>query len=80
MNRRHGRFSLYGEDVDSCSPYVTRVMGSCSILRAEYHFYSHKVEYVAKSFRFRELSEGEMIPEYVWIFTAEGDMRCEEVK
>ena len=42
--------------------------------------YSDQVEYMAYSFRFREIEQGEICPEYVWHFSSDGDMWCKEVK
>ena len=80
MKRRYGKFYLSGYQVISASPEVTRVMGACSILRAEHMLYSDQVEYMAYSFRFREIEQGEICPEYVWHFSSDGDMWCKEVK
>jgi len=53
-------------------------MGACIILRAECNFMHDTIEYQAYSFRFRELEEGEIIPEYTFQLTQEGDMAAME--
>lgn len=80
MKRRYGKFSLPAKWVRISSPEITRIMGACSIFRAEHMLISDRVEYMAHSFRFREIEEGEIAPEYQWFFTSAGDMWCEEVQ
>lgn len=80
MIRRYGRFCIAADMVRNATPELTRIMGSCAIFRAEYMMVSNRVEYVAYSFRFREIEEGEIAPLYEWFFSNCGDMWCEEVK
>ena len=79
MKRRIGRFSLPSDSVRASTPDVTRIMGACSIFRAEHMLACDRVDYMASSFRFREIQEGEIAPEYQWYFTSDGDMWCTEV-
>ena len=54
-------------------------MGLCIVFRAEHLFNSDSIEYLAASERFRTVALGEIMPEYRWYFTDEGDVWCEEV-
>lgn len=59
-------------------PMMTRLMGSCIVMRAEFNYMGNAIHYEAYSFRFRELDEGEIIPNYDFFFDAEGGMTAVE--
>lgn len=77
--RRFGKFHLHAELVVAAHPAVTRIMGACSILRAEHNLMSNAVEYQAVSFKFRHIEPGEVIPEYTWTLGQDGSLECKEV-
>jgi len=76
--RRVGKFTIPAQWVAEMRPEVTRVMGMCGVIRAEHFMHTNEVEYWAYCYRFREVSLGEVTPTYRWLFTAEGDVWCEE--
>ena len=77
-SRRYGRFSVPARMADEYSSELLRVMGKCAVFRAEHLYHSDSIEYWAACDHFRELSEGEMVPEYIWHFTSDGDFWCDE--
>ena len=78
-NRRYGRFTVPAAWAHDYRTELLRVMGKCAVFRAEHLFFRDCIEYWAACDRFRLLSEGEIVPEYRWVFTDEGDFWCEEV-
>jgi len=78
MQRRFGRFHIATELVLTAHPAVTRIMGACSILRAEHNLMTNAVEYEAISFKFRPIDQGEIAPEYVWTMHKDGSLDCTE--
>jgi len=78
-DRRIGRFRISMRLIERFDTDVKRVMGQCIITRADYLFSCDAIEYVAISEHFRELDEGEIAPEYAWIFTSDGGMTCTEL-
>lgn len=78
--RRLGRFYLPGNLVERAAPEVTRIMGMCSIYRAEHMLWQNEVEYIAACFRFREVAEGEITPLYQWQVDSDGFTSCVEIK
>ncbi len=50
------------------------------MFRAEHLYHSECIEYWAASDHFRALQEGEIVPEYQWYFTDDGDFWCEELR
>jgi len=78
MNRRIGKFSLPSNLVKDRSPSVTRIMGACSIWRAEYMMMTDEVEYLASSHHFMELQEGYIAPTYVWVIHEDGSITAED--
>ena len=79
MSRRYGRFALHTEWVREYRSELLRVMGKCAVFRAEHLLHLDQIEYMAACDHFRQLNEGEVVPEYRWIFTDEGDFWCEEI-
>jgi len=81
LKRRYGKFSVSGGMLNPLGEgYLTRVMGACIVLRAEYFYANDRIEYMAYSFKFREISEGEIIPEYQFSFAQDGEMLVIETK
>ena len=78
--RRYGRFSMPARWADEYRSELLRVMGKCIVLRAEQMYSSDRIEYWAVSDHFRELPEAEIVPEYAWYFTDEGDFWCQELR
>jgi hypothetical protein len=78
MNRRFGKFRIHAVLVRAYDPMVTRIMGSCGIVRAEHMLHSDVVEYVALSRLFRELEQGETIPEYEFVIHEDGSLEAIE--
>lgn len=78
FDRRRGRFSIDASLAREFNTGAKRVMGLCIIVRAELMFNTDRIEYHALSERFRQLAENEVIPEYVWYFTHDGNIWCEE--
>lgn len=78
--RRHGRFKAPARLAREFSTDLKRVMGQCIVVHAEHLFDADVIEYTAISEHFRPIAEGEITPEYDWIFTSEGDMWAEETK
>ncbi len=78
--RRYGRFYVPAALAYQFSTELKRVMGLCTVLRAEYLMWCDQIEYHACSEHFRPIELGEMLPEYVWHFTTDGDLWCKEVK
>jgi hypothetical protein len=62
--RKLGIFFLNGQSVREYSTEVKRIMGMCTILRAEHMLSSNKIEYVAICDKFRSIHDGEMMPRY----------------
>lgn len=77
--RRYGRFSMPARWADEYRSELLRVMGKCIVFRAEHLYHSDRIEYWAASDHFRALPEGEIVPEYGWYFTDEGDFWCQEL-
>ena len=69
MDRRYGTFQLQGDKAKNRDSDVMKVMANCAILNAVYLAYSDMIEYQATSEMFDVLPEGEIIPEYDWVFT-----------
>lgn len=77
--RRIGRFAIQADAVDQGHPVVSRIMSQCHIVRAEHLFIHNRIVYEAYSWRFREVLEGEVMPDYVWTWDDEtGVLDCEE--
>lgn len=77
--RRYGRFSMPARWADEYRTELLRVMGKCIVFRAEHLYHSDRIEYWAASDHFRVLPEGEIVPEYGWYFTDDGDFWCQEL-
>lgn len=78
-DRRIGRFSISMALIEVFASDAKRIMGQCVIVKAEQLYSSNAIEYVAISEHFRELADNEMVPEYAWVFTSDGDMTCTEL-
>lgn len=76
--RRLGRFTAPAEWARCFKTELKRVMGQCIVVRAEHLFANDKIEYLAICPHFRAIDEGEIVPTYRWMFTADGDMWPEE--
>jgi len=70
---RRGRFSLLIRDVENNSLAIRRIMGQCVIVRAEMMFMNGSIEYDATSWRFREVEQGFVIPNYEWVWNDTDD-------
>jgi hypothetical protein len=79
-SRRYGRFTVPARWADEYRSELLRVMGKCIVFRAEHLYHSECIEYWAASDHFRALQEGEIVPEYQWYFTDDGDFWCEELR
>lgn len=80
MPRRVGRFRITRAFVIDGDVGVRRIMSQCIIVRAEMIFIADVIEYEAISWRFREISEGEVLPEYQWAFNDDtGELSVKEV-
>lgn len=79
-SKRVGRFTMTTDWARQFSTDAKRVMGLCVVVRAEQLFHSAIIEYIAISEHFREVATGEVVPEYVWNFTSEGEISTKEVK
>ena len=77
--RRYGRFTVPTRWADEYRSELLRVMGKCIVFRAEQMYASDRIEYWAASDHFRELPEGEIIPEYHWHFSDDGHFWCQEL-
>lgn len=78
-SRRYGRFTAPSQWAQQFRTDLKRVMGLCIVVRAEHLFVSDSIEYYAISDRFRNVPHGEIVPEYQWFFSADGDVWCEEL-
>jgi hypothetical protein len=78
--RRYGRFTIPVSWIDEYRSEALRVMGKCAILKAEMLYTIDAIEYWARSDHFREIADGEVVPEYIWTFSDDGDFGCTEVK
>lgn len=76
--RGYGRFTVPARWVHEFRTELKRVMGLCIVFRAEHLFHSDEIEYLAASEHFRPVPLGEMMPEYRWHFTDDGDVWAEE--
>ena len=79
MDRRTGVFRLPVDLVRARDPSVTRIMGACSIWRAESMLMYDIVEYMASSHHFREMEEGERAPCYLWVNHDDGSLTAEDM-
>jgi hypothetical protein len=77
--RRYGRFTAPAQWARQFRTDLKRVMSLCIVVRAEQIFVRDEIEYFAVSEHFRNLLPGEIVPEYRWIFSDDGDVQCEEV-
>ena len=76
LKRRFGKFRVSGQMLSQqFEGSMTRLMGACIITRAVHHWISDEIEYAGYSFRFREIAEGEIIPEYDVVFSQDGDLQ-----
>jgi hypothetical protein len=71
---RLGFFEFAACLVEARAPEVTRVMGACAILSARGFAPQGVYRYLATARQFRPVSEGALIPFYVWFFDAGGAM------
>lgn len=78
-SRRLGRFHIHADLVMDMHPAVTRIMGMCTILRAEHNLASNAVEYQALCFKFKPIAQGTIMPEYQWVFHEDGSVAAEIV-
>lgn len=77
--KRLGRFHIPAELVMDMHPAVTRIMGMCTILRAEHNLASNAVEYQALCFKFEPVEHGRIMPEYQWVFHEDGSVDAQLV-
>lgn len=75
--RRYGRFSLPAQMVSEGRWEVTRIMGMCSVFRAEHILMCDRVQYEVLCWKFRPIAQGEIAPEYEWVFSDSG-VECVE--
>lgn len=80
MKQKVGKFYASYVFIDDFPTAVKMIMGKCIVVRAENLLATEKIEYTAISDYFRELEEGEKIPEYEWFISNDGDIWCEEIK
>lgn len=74
-----GRFSIPVDLVRQQNIAVKRIMSQCIIVRAEMMFINNVIEYEAISWRFREVPEGQIMPNYVWSYDDKtGELNVEE--
>lgn len=64
---KRGYFKIPMSNLETKPEIVRQIMGRCLIVRAETLLICDAVEYHAYSPDFRELSEGEQVPEYRWL-------------
>lgn len=74
-----GKFSVSLALLADRSDKLKEVMSEVTILEATNHFHNNTIEYIGVSDSFRELDEGETIPEYRVIYTSDGVVIFEEV-
>lgn len=79
-SQRWGKFKVPATLVTKFDTSLKRIMGQCIIVRAEHMFINNIIEYSAISEHFRDLPEGEITPEYKWVFDIDGFLTAEEVK
>ena len=72
--RRVGRFRLPAHLVESRHPLVTRIMGMCAILSAQYVYDYDGYEYMATCRLFREVPVGQVSPHYTWFGNDDGEI------
>ena len=68
LGNRWGRFSIDRECIEEWPLDALFMMNGILIVRAESNFVSNAIDYMALSFLFDEVPEGEISPEYVLIF------------
>ena len=73
-DRRYGRFTLRGISVLLRTPEVTRIMGSCSIIRVDHDQCSDVYTYLASSMHFDQVEPNAAAPRYDWCFSDDGRM------
>lgn len=74
---RRGKFRLAESEVHSFSPVIRRIFCEAAVINARSE--GDTVIYTAISPHFRELSEGERIPEYVFEFSGLARMVVREL-
>lgn len=72
-DRRMGRFKVDIAVINDSPEIVRRLMSDCIILKAEYSFTGHNVEYLALCDDFLEVPEGVTAPEYDIEYDGETD-------
>lgn len=78
--RRIGRFRIDADLLVERPAIATRIMGQCVIWRAEMLFAERVVEYSAECFRFDEVAEGNVMPEYRWYSHDNGEVLPHKVR
>lgn len=78
-SRKVGRFRVHSQLARDFDTTLKRIMSRCIVVRAEQHFASDEIEYVAVSDLFREVKNGEIVPEYVWTCNTDGYFWCTEL-
>ena len=66
LRRRMGKFKIAEVMAQDDMATVFAIMGECFVTRCEHRWDSDVFEYLALSWQFRELSQGDAAPEYVW--------------
>ena len=72
MNDRYGRFSIPTELFKRAPSDVMQIFGKCIVIRAESSYMRHAIDYEAMSPHFDIVAEGEITPEYEWVFSSGG--------
>jgi len=77
-NRRFGRFTIPCKWIHQSQPVAQLVMSKVIVVRAQHLFELDLIEYFAYSEMFREVSEGEVTPDYVWHIDSSLNLSCKE--
>lgn len=72
IRKRRGRFKMADEIVDSDPLSLLPIFARCIVVHCEHLFHERAFEYVAYSYDFDEVEDGEKIPEYQWTITKSG--------
>lgn len=79
-SRRLGRFTASSSLARQFSTSLKRVMGQCIIVHAEQMFANDEIQYCAISEHFAPLPNGEIVPQYRWVFSETDGLRAERVE
>ena len=78
MRDKIGKFTISNLILQDTQAHesIMRLMGRMIVVRCEQRFDANGIEYIAMSNYFKEVSQGQQIPRYIFTFTND-EIKCE---